>query len=445
MPFMRTRLTPLALSLLLVTVALLTGTLITPQNLIAQDAVIGPESYPDGVNPLTGLPVADPALLDRRPMLVKVSNFPPIVRPQSGLNQADIVWEHLLAGGVTRFSAFFLSQDVEKVGPIRSGRLVDFQLTTIYRSFFVYSGMAQGTLDYLNRDDAVRAVAIGGSGPCPALCRYPEEGVALEHTLYGDTAALRDLAAGMDRDTEPEPVIGMAFSEDTPPGGAALDGIDLHYRESVVGWEWAAERGQWLRVQDGEPHFDANTGDRVHAENVVIFEEFHTEQPRVRDGYWGPPNYAFSVNFAGSGRAILLRDGQYFEGVWVRDPVDLALRYYDRDGELLPFAPGRTFFNLVPRWVDGYSLTFDLRDEYLAEVTGSIGVNLRTGPGEAYATPDVAYPGDTYLLVGRNRTGDWLQVRRDHGAPAYWLPSDVLDPGDFDLETLPVSRPSVER
>jgi hypothetical protein len=156
--------------------------------------IIGPDTYPDNINPLTGLPVADPAVLNRRPLLIKISDYPAFVRPQFGLNQADIVWEHLLSGGVTRFSAFYLGNDVPRVGPIRSGRLVDFELTRIYRSLFVYSGMSQGTIDILRGDGLVASRAISGSGPCPALCRFPQEGVALEHTLFGDTAALRERA-----------------------------------------------------------------------------------------------------------------------------------------------------------------------------------------------------------------------------------------------------------
>ncbi|HLU11669.1 MAG TPA: DUF3048 domain-containing protein, partial [Oceanobacillus sp.] len=71
--------------------------------------LIGPEFAPN-VNPLTGLTVDDPAILERRPMVVKISNAPPLVRPQAGLNAADIVFEHYAEGGLTRFSAIFYSQ-----------------------------------------------------------------------------------------------------------------------------------------------------------------------------------------------------------------------------------------------------------------------------------------------------------------------------------------------
>lgn len=410
----------------------------------AQSDTLGPDTYPDGTNPLTGLPVTDPALLQRRPILVKISNFPVIVRQyQIGLNEADVVWEHLLAGGVTRFSAIFLGSDQPRVGPIRSGRLIDFELTRIYRSLFTYSGMSEGTINVLRGDALVSSRVIGGSGPCPALCRFPQEGLALEHTLFGDTAALRDQAIELERDTIPESIYGMAFSKDIQSPGIPLESASIKYRGSTVGWEWDANAGRWLRLQDGEPHIDGN-GIRVSAANVVIVEEEHTEQPFVRDQYWGPPNFAFSVNFIGSGRIYFLRDGQIWEGEWRRETREEPLRFFDTNGEILPFRPGNTFFGLVPRWIDGYELEFRFVNPQPVVVTGDTGLSMRTGPSEAYRAPDVAYGGDTFSAIGRNFDGTWLQVQRAEDE-AVWLPVERLDIGSLDPMTLFNTRPSNER
>ncbi|NDJ75964.1 MAG: DUF3048 domain-containing protein, partial [Chloroflexi bacterium] len=111
----------------------------------AQDGdMIGPEEYPEGINPLTGLPVYDPEVLLRRPILVKVVNAPDMARPQWGLPQADVVWEYWMPGGFTRFAAIFYSQSPERVGPIRSLRMPDFELAHIYNSLIATSGMANG-------------------------------------------------------------------------------------------------------------------------------------------------------------------------------------------------------------------------------------------------------------------------------------------------------------
>lgn len=425
-------------------ITLLLGMLLAVPTLAQQVALVGPDAYPENINPLTGLPVDDPTLLTRRPLLIKISDYPAFVRPQAGLNEADIVWEHLLAGGVTRFSAFYLGNDVQKVGPIRSGRLVDFELTRIYRSLFVYSGLAEGTINVLRSDGLVSSRAVGGSGPCPALCRFPREGVALEHTLYGDTAALRERAVELNKDVTPEPIYGMAFSDNVPAGGTTLNGIYINYAETQIGWVYDAAAGRWNRWQDGEAQFDAVTDSPVSAANVVVIEEEHTVQPFVSANYWGPGDFAFSVNFIGRGRIFLLRDGQYYEGEWQREDRDEPLTYYDLAGNPLPFKPGNTFFNLVPRWIDGYQLSFLLGDAPDVKVVSSGGVNMRTGPGEGYRALDVAYPGDTFKPTGRNRSGDWLQLMRD-GADPIWITLGVLDVGGYDVMALPVVRPSNER
>lgn len=405
--------------------------------------IIGPETYPDGINPLTGLP-ADPDLLNRRPILIKVSDYPPVVRPQSGLNQADIVWEHLLSGGVTRFSAIYLGQDAPHVGPIRSARLVDFELTRIYRSLFVYSGMAEGTINVLRTDGLVSSRAIGGSGPCPALCRFPKDGLALEHTLYGDTTALYEEAAARSRDLTPEPVYGMAFSEQPPAGGVPLDGLWVQYRETEIEWAYDDESGRWLRSQDGAAHMDAATGTQINAANVLVIEDDHIEQPFVSANYWGPGDFAFSVNFIGSGRIVLLRDGRYYEGQWRRETRDDPLTYYDLEGNILPFKPGNTFVNLVPRWIDGYQLVFLLEDAAKVSVVTGGGILMRNGPGDAYRSPDVAYPGDTFEALGRNRSADWLQLLRP-GDGVIWMPARDLELNGLDAIKLPIARPSNER
>lgn len=410
---------------------------------VSSQTPVGPETYPPGINPLTGLPVADPFTLDRRPIIVKISNYPPFVRPQPGLMAADVVWEHLLAGGVTRFSAVFLSNDVDVAGPIRSLRLVDFELVRIYRALSVFSGMAQGTLDVLRTDALMSSRVVGGVDPCPALCRQERPGVALEHTLFGNTAALRELAAERGRDVEPEAVYGMAFSEAPAREGTPLDALRIYWAETTVEWAYDAETGLWLRSQDGEPHF-TEEGTRVSAANVVVVEEEHTVQANVAPNYWGPGDFAFSVNFIGDGRMYFLRDGQYFTGEWRRETRQDPLTFFDENGDLLTFKPGNSFFGLVPRWVDGYQLEFAVPNPPIATVAGTVGQPMRLGPGDGYVTPDVAYPGDSFELIGRNNASTWLQLRTSYGA-LVWLPRTVLAFDEAALANLPKTRPTVER
>lgn len=432
------RLTPL---FLLVCLLLLTGVLHAQDDGDGETAdIIGPDSYPEDINPLTGLPVEDPAVLEQRPLMVKIINAPAEVRPQHGLMQADLVWEHLLAGGITRFSAIYLSQSPEYIGPVRSARLVDFELMRIYRSLLTYSGMSEGLIQIMRQDNYVPLYLVGGEGPCPALCRFPEVSDTLEYTLFGNVPALRERAAELGRDTAFVPINSMAFSETMPEGGVPLNALNVAYRNTDIDWTYDAATGRWLRAQDGEAHFDANLNEQISAANVLIIEEDHTEQPVVRDGFWGPGNYAFSVNFIGSGKIILLRDGHYFEGEWRRDSQDGTLTYFDSEGDVLPFKPGNTFVNLMPRYADGYQLTFDLVETGTATATFN-GANMRVGPGPNYPVIANAAMNETLTVIGRNRDASWLQVLKDDRV--MWISTEVATP-EGDLSFLPLVRPTSE-
>ena len=406
----------------------------------AQD-VIGPDIYPEGVNPLTGLPVLQPENLERRPLIVKIDNYPAEIRPQSGVGAADMVWETLLAGGVTRFAAIYLSEDFGHVGPVRSCRLADFELTRVYRSLFACSGMAQGTLDRLRADALATSRSISRGGPCPPLCRFPRDGVAFEHTLFGDLAGLRDLAVEMGRDTSAEPLYGMAFSEEAL-NGVSVNSVRVAYNQTEIEWDYSEFSEQWMRSQDGEAHYDALTGTQIGAVNVLILEADHIEQPFVSEGYWGPPNFAFTVNLLGRGRVFLLRDGQYVEGEWRRERETDPLTYFDRDGNTLLFKPGNTFVNLVPRWVNGYQLAFALDEPLTATVSYPDGVYLRQGPGSGYSAIHAAQRGDTFPAIGRNRAGDWIQLLLPDGG-VVWGSATILSL-DGDVVTLPFSRSTYE-
>jgi hypothetical protein len=382
-----------------------------------------------------------PEALERRPLNIKITNWPLTVHPQSGLNSADIIWEHLVEGGATRFTGVFYSEPVPHVGPVRSARLVDIELTRIYGSLFVHSGSSRGTLDRLHEDTVMRTRNFGG-GPCPPLCRFPQEGVDYEHTLYADTEDLYARAEAIGLDTTPAPITGMAFSETPPNGGTALNGINVTYRQTEVEWAYDALSQHWQRSQDKTPHFDAYSGSQVQTANVLIIEADHIEQPVVSDGYWGTQNYAFEVNLVGSGRIYLLRDGQYYPGEWRRADDNSPLFFYDLQGNILPFKPGHTFVNLVPRWDNGYQLTFLLAEPATLTVVQP-SIFLRSGPAESFPASGNAVQNDTLMGIGRNTAGDWIQVLQGNGNPL-WVSIAVVD---FDAETvqaLPLSRSTFE-
>jgi hypothetical protein len=84
-------------------------------------------------------------LLERRPVIVKVANYPAVGRPHAGLSYADIVWEYYIGEGSNRFAALYYGQDASKIGPVRSGRLVDPELARMYQAVLAFSARTKKT------------------------------------------------------------------------------------------------------------------------------------------------------------------------------------------------------------------------------------------------------------------------------------------------------------
>src|SRR4029077_10322240 len=120
------------------------------------------------VAPLAGLAVSAPSVPNRRPLAVKVSEFPRRVRPQDGLSFADLVFEHYAEAGVSRMTAIFLGNDSPKVGSIRSARLIDLVLTESYKSMLITSGSSQGVLTALSKTPFFNRLI----GSAPGVTQY---------------------------------------------------------------------------------------------------------------------------------------------------------------------------------------------------------------------------------------------------------------------------------
>lgn len=300
---------------------------------------------PPDVNPLTGLRVPNPAVLNRRPLAIKISNYPPVVRPQSGVDLADLVFEHYAEGGVTRFTAVFLSQDAEPVGSVRSARLIDLEIPAMFQAILAYSGASAGVNARIrNSDFFERALSPDFGVGAPIFWRIPREGVALEHTLFTSTRRLWEEATRRGINTRPN-LRGMMFSEQPPPGGRPVSTLIIPYRVEPVTWRYDSGSGRWLRWTAGQPHMDALTGRQLSAANVVVVYAHHQTTDILEDRLG---NYSIEIQIWGSGPVQIFRDGRMFEGQWQRFRREDMLRFVDAQGQPIPLKPGNTWFQMVP-------------------------------------------------------------------------------------------------
>lgn len=320
-----------------------------PTNTLPPPETIGPDSYPRNVNPLTGLVVGDPSVLNRRPLVVKISNAPPVVRPQSGISNADLIFEHYAEGGWTRFTGIFYSQGSEHLGSVRSVRLIDLELTPAYDGILVFSGGSLGVIDTLREAPIYPKNVISpqfGYGE-PYFVRFPREGLPFEHTLFTDTALLWGIVDERQINRKPEfSMPGMAFRELPPDGGVSASTVHLEYARTSVMWRYDPTTKQYLRWTDDVPHNDALTGRQIAFENVVVISAYHEEQVLFPEKYFGEETSLY-IELQGEGPATLFRDGQAFEGHWTREGQEDLFTFYSPDGSPLLLRPGQTFFQII--------------------------------------------------------------------------------------------------
>ncbi|MBK8988021.1 MAG: DUF3048 domain-containing protein [Chloroflexi bacterium] len=321
----------------------------TPDPALEPVTLLTAEDFGDNRNPLTG-ELVDPADLQRRPIIVKIPNSPPsYVRPQSGLNDADIIYEHLAEGSVTRLSAIFYDSLPEKIGPIRSARMIDLELPAMYDAALVYSGAGIGVSRLLFASDfSSRILRSNAQGYYRSGENKPTE-----HTLYIDPVGIYQELEDRGLNTAPNFNQVMAFGTEAPEGGQPATNLKIDYIWEEVEWRYNAEDGRYYRYGDGQPVLDGNSGEQAHTANVVIITPYHVQDPSICEQVDAAGNcLALSVEIQlwGSGSGIVLRDGQQFPVTWQRVGRYDLLTFTDKEGNPFPLKVGNTWVQIVPTW-----------------------------------------------------------------------------------------------
>jgi hypothetical protein len=285
---------------------------------------------------------------------VKIDNHPRS-RPQVGMLQADVVYEELVEGGLTRFLVVYHCQNAQRLGPIRSARLVDPDLLVLYSPvLFGYSGAAPPVTAKVRSTAGVIDLAHGANGPAYAR----QGGRGAPHNLYTTSANLlgRPAAQGVQGNARTGYQFDEALLNAPPPAapapaapaspGAAPPppppappgaGVDLSYSGgSSVSYSYDPASRKYLRSQAGGPHRD-ESGTQLSATNVLVFKV----PVQVVAG-------SAHITVVGESEAIVLRGGQAVTGRWRRPGLGDQYTLVDGAGQPIKLAPGNIWINLVP-------------------------------------------------------------------------------------------------
>jgi hypothetical protein len=304
-------------------------------------------TLPPPVYPLTGLPATDLGLLKRPALVVKIDNADGsgegnMARPQIGLNQADVVYEEMVEGSVTRLAAIFQSGDSDPVGPIRSARTTDIAVfSPLHNPLFAWSG-ANVAFAALIRESPL--IDVGYDAHSEIYSRRDTH--FAPHNLYSSTPELFSLAPP---DAVPPPPLFVYrnATESTPVGAPAVASVHVEFGggagNAPVDWFWSPLKGAFDRNQKETPHVDENDV-QVAPQNVVI--EFVDYVDTGFVDISGAP--VPEAQLVGSGECWVLTKGVLVKGTWKKSATDAVTTYADASGAPIKLTPGHTWVELAP-------------------------------------------------------------------------------------------------
>jgi Protein of unknown function (DUF3048) N-terminal domain/Protein of unknown function (DUF3048) C-terminal domain len=286
--------------------------------------------------PLTGLPDPSGATKSRPSLAVKIDNAPD-ARPQSGLDVADIVYEEVVEGGVTRFIAIFHSAAPGVVGPVRSVRPMDPDILAAYHGLVAYSGgipafvslMRKAPVQDVNVDVATDGYSWDKSRRAP-------------HNTFISPEKLWPKAKG-DNAAPPQAMFDYRAAGE-PFGDADAVHLSMTYspRASAT-YDWDAASGTWKRGENGTAHVAAS-GAQIAPHNVVI--QFVTTRTLNYVDQSG--SKVVESNVVGSGDAWILSNGRITKGRWSKSSETAATKYTDSAGNPVKLSAGSTWVHFAP-------------------------------------------------------------------------------------------------
>ena len=294
---------------------------------------------PPILSPLTGLPVS-PAVRSWRVVAVKIDNSVG-ARPQSGLSAAGVVYEHVTEGLVTRYTAFFLDSDLERVGPIRSSRFVDRDLVQQFDALFAHVGASPPVMQDLRSSPAadVDQFFYDETRPYFRTSNRPAP-----FNMYASLPALRDV--GAQRHPGRREIEGFRFYATKPELGPltrlTIPAGPRHGFQSEYVFD--SETRRWRRSLGGALDIDAVTGQALELDNVIA-QWVPARVTQYDEDFLG--NKSVWIGTTGEGPVSVFRDGTRLDGTWRRPSETDVTEFLNPDGSRLELRPGRTWIHLL--------------------------------------------------------------------------------------------------
>ena len=292
---------------------------------------------------LTGLsvPIGQENL---HPLAVMIENHIQ-ARPQAGLGQADLVYEALAEGGITRFMAVYgMPETPIKVGPVRSARPYYVDFATELGAMYAHAG---GSQDALNQISSTGVQDLNGlSLGEPLFKRDFSRNVDLEHTLYSSTNSLWKYGVTTNGWNTAGNYSSWLFQDDaTAANRPTTQTISVSVSDPTyaVKWTYDSATNSYLRFMAGIPHLDANTDKQISVKNVILET---VQRADYVETYGTIQKTVGKVTLTGTGPATVFQNGLAIKGTWQKNGTNRT-RYYDFTGKEISLVRGKTWIHLI--------------------------------------------------------------------------------------------------
>lgn len=312
------------------------------------DEVTEPVETPyDGpTNPLTGLPVVEDISM-YRPYAIMINNLKK-AQPQQGISQADIIFEALVEGGITRMMAVY--QDVSHVGVIgsvRSSRHYFLDLAQGLDAVYIHAGGSALAYDAIYSRNITHLDGVNG-GKQDIFYRDAARRASMgyEHSLMTSGELISEYVPQYNFETEHKDgyVLNMSFIDDgTPQNGQEANSVIVHFSSGKsTTFDFSREEGRYYVSQYGSAYADGNDDIQLSFTNVLVL---YAKVYQISGDTAG----RLETILTGSGSGYFFCGGKYIEISWSKENHASPFVFTDSNGNALTFSRGKTYVNIVSK------------------------------------------------------------------------------------------------
>lgn len=288
----------------------------------------------EAINPFTGLPM-DKKYKNQRPIAIMVENEYSS-RPQSGLERACIVYEALTEGGITRFLAIFLDNDVKEVGPVRSSRPYFIDYASEYDSIYVHYGASPKAYD-----DLKQLFIDNIDGIYDSTTFWRDKTRKTPHNAYTNMKNILDTVKSCKNSKHAQLKFLDFYDPEYELTGAKAEKIRLSYNNNYdVNYYYDKEGKIYKRLINNKPHTDRTTNKPIFVKNIIV--QFHDTKVIDDEG-------RLDIKTVGEGQGYYISEGILQKIVWQKDSRKSKTDYFCTDGQKLKIKPGNTWIQIMPK------------------------------------------------------------------------------------------------